>query len=98
MIGDCVHGFTAPWGYCREAEIAPASGDPLRSQFEQLAFQAYLDRRAKGGLSNDLPADEAVSPEQLFWTQPDGSYGVLTFNQAWWGFQAGYELAGVVRS
>lgn len=57
-----------------------------RERFEQAAYRHYLDRRA-AGLTSDM-SDPCASPEALFWQQPDGSYGVLMFNAAWWGWQA----------
>ena len=59
---------------------------PDREAFEQAAYAHYLERHA-AGLTADK-ADPPGSPESLFWRQPDGSYGVLMFNAAWWGWQA----------
>jgi len=62
--------------------------DDLRKAFEERAFQHYLEQRAVRSLPGDV-SDEAPTPEQLFWRQPDGTYGVLAFNTAWIAFQWG---------
>lgn len=64
--------------------------DLARAEFEQLAYQHYLDRKAAGKL--DPTAEGDGTPEALFWKQEDGSYGVLMFNAAWQGFKWGRGL------
>lgn len=53
--------------------------------FEDAAFAMYQQKRNAGTLP---PDDGDGSRESLFWKQPDGTYGVLMFNAAWWGWQA----------
>jgi hypothetical protein len=63
--------------------------DPLsreRALFEKAMFEHYLRQRALGVLD---PNDEGDgTPEALFWKQPNGDYGVLMFNAAWYGWRA----------
>ena len=47
----------------------------------QQAWEQRCDRAERVG----EPTGER---DDLFWKQPDGSYGVLMFNAAWWGWQA----------
>lgn len=62
----------------------------LRKEFEQLAYQHYLQRKAAGKI--DPTAEGDGTPEALFWKREDGSYGVLMFNAAWQGFKWGRGL------
>lgn len=68
--------------------------DPERAAFEQAAYQHYLERH-RAGLVADSGAP-ACEPAALFWRQADGTYGVLMFNAAWWGWQAAREHLQVV--
>ena len=58
-----------------------------RPAFEAAAYKHYLQRHADGKTADrhTIP----MQPDQLFWRQPDGDYGVLMFNYAWWGWKAG---------
>lgn len=61
-----------------------------REAFEAAAYALYQSKRAAGTpMVDDLP--EGTTPEGLFWKQEDGSYGVLMFNAAWWGWQQGWD-------
>lgn len=59
-----------------------------RAEFEAAAWAMYRAKREAGAFEpqSHLMGDD--TPEALFWKQPDGSYGVLMFNAAWWGWQA----------
>lgn len=70
------------------------STEQVRNLFEQAAYQRYLDQRA-AGVSADC-GEPAVQPDGLFWRQPDGNYGVLMFNAAWWGWQMAWGIASVL--
>lgn len=61
-----------------------------RTEFETAAYAHFVTRRAQGKLDRQLAEDVGGNgtPEALFWKQPDGSYGVLMFNAAWWGWRA----------
>jgi len=63
--------------------------DQLRTAFEDAAFALYLERFAAAD-----PAGEHTpyTREQLFWLEPDGTYGVRANNMAWWGFKVGADL------
>ena len=56
-----------------------------RQCFEDAMYAHYERQKAAGKLK---PDDGDGSREALFWKQPDGSYGVLMFNAAWYGWQA----------
>ncbi len=59
---------------------------PDQEAFEQAAYVHYLERHAAGKTSDK---DQSVgSRDDMFWKQEDGTYGVLMFNAAWWGWQA----------
>ena len=62
--------------------------DRERAEFEAAAFKLYQEKKAAGKLDTQADQEGDGSPEALFWKQPDGSYGVLAFNSAWWGWQA----------
>lgn len=55
-----------------------------RAEFEKACYTQYVCKKAAGAL--DLSQDGDGSQEALFWRQPDGDYGVLMFNAAWWGW------------
>lgn len=57
-----------------------------RALFEEACYQHYLERKQAGALDPNAEGDG--TREALFWRQPDGSYGVLMFNAAWWGWKA----------
>jgi hypothetical protein len=57
----------------------------MQKIFEDAAWQLHVERCAKRGESPGTRDD-------LFWKQADGSYGVLMFNAAWWGWQAAVEV------
>lgn len=59
--------------------------DAERRRFEQAAYQHYLKRREAGKVV-DCP-DQPWTAEELLWRQPNGEYGVLQFNGAWWAWQ-----------
>lgn len=64
----------------------PPDFEESRARFECLAYDHYLDRHAAGKTADcDEPP---VSPSGLFWRQPNGEYGVLMFNGAWWAWRA----------
>lgn len=54
----------------------PATGE--RALFEAAAWHLHTLRNP----------DNPGSPQQLLWRTADGTYGVLMFNAAWWGWQA----------
>lgn len=56
-----------------------------RAEFESDCYRQY--QTAKDGGRIDTSQDGDGSPESPFWKQPDGSYGVLMFNAAWWGWK-----------
>jgi len=57
-----------------------------RARFEQACYAHYLARHAdRKTPDSDAPAGTI---EQLMWRQPDGTYGVLMNNAAWWAWQA----------
>jgi hypothetical protein len=70
--------------------------EAVRGRFEELAYQQYLARRAEQKVVDDT-ADVATR-EGLFWRQPDGSYGVLEWNGAWWGYRMGFTDVSVVEA
>ena len=53
----------------------------MKQLFEDAAWTLHCERCAKSGAPTGTRDD-------LFWKQPDGTYGVLMFNAAWWGWQA----------
>lgn len=57
-----------------------------RTQFERLAYQRYIFQRSNRTIPDD--ATDVLSQDELMWRQPDGTYGVLNMNAAWWGWQA----------
>lgn len=59
-----------------------------RERFEAAAYKLYQEKKAAGKLASQADQEGDGSPEALFWKQPDGSYGVLMMNAAWWGWQA----------
>lgn len=63
-----------------------------RALFEAAAYALYTSRRmiaqSRGvALVGDGANGEEAVPEQLFWLQANGEYGVLMFNAAWWGWK-----------
>jgi hypothetical protein len=62
-----------------------------REAFEVAAYDHYLAERAK----RDIPGDFEVptTREGLLWRHPNGSYGVLLYNAAWWAWQARAAIA-----
>ena len=70
-----------------ESELIAANCSEVRERraFEAAAFARYQTMKAAGLLK---PDDGDGSPEALFWKQPNGEYGVLAFNAAWWGWRA----------
>ena len=67
-----------------------AEMDAERKLFESAMYDLY-ERKKKLGLLTAEDGDG--TPEALFWKQPDGSYGVLMFNAAWYGWKAAKGLA-----
>lgn len=65
-----------------------------RESFEKAAYDHYLQRKAAGKV--DPSAEGDGTPEAMFWRDENGNYGVLMFNAAWWGWQAGIEAAAQV--
>jgi hypothetical protein len=63
-----------------------AEMDAERKLFEDAMFQHYLNQFAAGKLDMTQAGDG--TPEALFWKQPNGEYGVLMFNAAWYGWRA----------
>jgi hypothetical protein len=57
-----------------------------RAEFEVECYLHYTMRKAAGKI--DLSQAGEGTPESLFWRQPNGEYGVLGFNAAWWGWRA----------
>lgn len=70
--------------------FAESDIDQERTEFEAAAYAHFVTRRAQGKLDRQLASDQGgdETPEALFWKQPDGSYGVLMFNAAFWGWKA----------
>lgn len=62
-----------------------AEMDAERKLFEDACYRRYSARKSLGMISNE---DGDGTPEALFWKQPNGEYGVLMFNAAWWGWKA----------
>lgn len=60
-----------------------------RERFEKACYAHYLQRHADGKTADRHTV--AMQPHQLLWRQPDGEYGVLMFNVAWWAWKAGQE-------
>lgn len=63
-----------------------AEMDAERKLFEGAMFAHYLKQKAAGRISTDGDGDG--TREALFWKQPNGEYGVLMFNAAWYGWKA----------
>ena len=59
-----------------------------RAEFEAAAYAHFLSCRASGALDRQLADGGDGTPEALFWKQPNGEYGVLAFNAAFWGWRA----------
>ncbi len=59
---------------------------PDRQAFEAAAYAYYQERHAAGKTSDSH--EPIGSPENFFWKEADGTYGVLMNNAAWWGWQA----------
>lgn len=57
-----------------------------REAFEVAMFTHYLKQKAAGRISTDGDGDGTRNA--LFWKQPNGEYGVLMFNAAWYGWKA----------
>lgn len=56
-----------------------------RARFEAACYAYYLERHAAGKTED---RNEPVgTPEQMFWKQENGTYGVLMYNASWWGWQ-----------
>lgn len=60
-----------------------------RVKFEEAAWGVHVMRAKALG-------EPEGTPEELFWKQPDGSYGVSMFNAAWWGWRASIQANGGV--
>ena len=60
--------------------------DDERTAFEEAAYQHYLRRKEAGKIDPNAQGDG--TREALFWKQPNGEYGVLAFNSAFWGWRA----------
>ena len=56
-----------------------------RERFEAAAFNYYTGLKAAGW---SHPDEGDNTPESLFWLQPNGQYGVINLNAAWWAWQA----------
>jgi hypothetical protein len=67
------------------AQLLEAREYNERRAFEQAAYARYQTMKVAGLLAK---GDGDGSPEALFWKQPNGEYGVLMFNAAWWGWRA----------
>lgn len=61
------------------------SNDTTRAAFEGAAYDYYLERRKAGKVSDG--SESPMSPQQLFWRKPEGTYGVEMFNAAWWAWE-----------
>lgn len=59
-----------------------------RELFEEAVFDHYRAIKA-AGWSN--PDEGDMTRESLFWLQPDGLYGVVNLNAAWWAWQKSAE-------
>ena len=53
----------------------------MQKLFEDAAWVLHCERA-------EMRKEPPGTRDDLFWKQPDGSYGVLMFNAAWWGWQA----------
>jgi hypothetical protein len=62
------------------------SEDRERELFEQAAHAHYLTERGKRQIKDDF--EVAATRENLMWRQPNGEYGVLIYNAAWWAWKA----------
>lgn len=62
-----------------------------RPRFEDAVYAHYKERQASGKLNSEGEGDG--SRESLLWKQPNGEYGVLMLNAAWWGWKAAKGLA-----
>lgn len=56
-----------------------------RRLFEDACYDYYLKRHAAGEVGTRDAGDG--SREALFWRHLDGTYGVLMFNAAWFGWR-----------
>jgi hypothetical protein len=56
-----------------------------REAFEAAVFAYYSGLKEKGW---SHPDEGDMSHESLFWLQPNGQYGVINLNAAWWAWQA----------
>lgn len=61
-----------------------------RNRFEEACYAHYLQRHADGKTADRH--DPPMAPAGLLWRQPNGEYGVLMFNVAWWAWKAGQGL------
>ena len=62
----------------------------LRAIFEEIAWNRYCEKAPEE--SRSLTADT------LCMRSPTGRYHIVDIQQAWWGFQAGFDAAGVLAS
>ena len=72
---------------CRDVgEIVIFEADYLaREAFELAAYAHYLSQREQIVIVDDYK--DASTAEELLWRRDDGTYGVLMFNAAWWGWK-----------
>lgn len=63
--------------------------DQERTRFEQAAMEHFAKRRQQGNVLDDNGCE--ITPENLFWKDGQGNYGVLMFNAAWWGWKTAFE-------
>ena len=59
---------------------------PDQQVFEAAAYVYYQERHAAGKTSDSH--EQIGTPENFFWKEADGTYGVVMINAAWWGWQA----------
>lgn len=60
----------------------------LRAIFEEIAWHRYCEK---------VPEESrSLTAETLCTRRPDGQYQIVDIQQTWWGFQAGFDVAGVL--
>jgi hypothetical protein len=57
-----------------------------RAAFEEACLVQFAAWRAAGNTADDNGCEN--TRESLCWREPDGTYGVLALNSAWWGWKA----------
>ena len=56
-----------------------------REAFETAVFSYYIGLKLAGWSHSD---EGDLSRESILWREPNGQYGVIALNAAWWGWQA----------